>query len=86
MKRRIFSITAAVGLSLALVFGFGGVNVVKAAPNYTGGEALNPPAGGAVNLIGADQAANSVVTTGDRDFRTDKFAPDTYGLRGTLRP
>ena len=86
MNRKLYSIITVVAVSFALVLGFGGFNVVKAAPSYSGGESPNPPAG-EVNLFGADEAGNSAgVIARDRDPRAFRFAPDTYGLHGTLRP
>lgn len=86
MNRKLYSILTVVAVSFALVIGFGGFTVVKAAPSYIGGESPNPPAD-AVNLVGADLAKNSprAVTT-DSDSRASGFAPDTYGLHGTLQP
>ncbi len=86
MKSRIFVIVTLVGVSLALVLGFGGFNAAKAGPSYIGGESPNPPAESA-NLIGDDEATNTtVVITKDSDFRAGKLTSDAYGLNTTLRP
>ncbi len=84
MNRRLYSTLAAVAVLLALFIGFGAFNTAKAVPGTSGEQVIVPTAG--VNQFGVDAANNSPGSL-DKDaaFRGSRFAPDTYGLYGTLR-
>ncbi len=84
MKTRIISIVTVVAVSFALVLGLGVFNVAKAVPGNSG-ERISPPTPGVVDVVGVDRADNSLKSR-DSDSRSTVFAPDTYGLHGTLRP
>lgn len=86
MKTRIISIVTVVAVSFALVLGLGVFNAAKAVPGNSG-ERISPPTPGVVDIVGVDRADNSLkAVTRDSDSRSTVFAPDTYGLHGTLRP
>lgn len=83
MKKRFGSIVLAGVLGFALILGLGSIDSAKALSGASG-EHISLPAGES-NLFATDEAGNSLVRR-DTDSATTKFAPDTYGLHGTLRP
>ncbi len=82
MSRKFYSILTITAFAFALVFGFGTLNTVKAAPGG-GGDAYNPPPG--TNFFGLDNADNPVGAV-HRDMdrnaapKGSEFTTDSYGL------
>ena len=88
MNSKLLSIFTVIAVSFALVLGFGALNTVKAVPGTSGERVIVPGAG--IDQVGIDGADNSIGIAGraDKDPGSTRsaFAPDTYGLHGSLRP
>ncbi|MHC1726159.1 MAG: hypothetical protein AB9866_09165 [Syntrophobacteraceae bacterium] len=73
---RIFNLTI-LAVAFALVIGFGAFSTTMAASDN-----FNWDYPGQVNLIGIDEANNSLAGHADRDRGVPGFTFDTYGLAG----
>ncbi len=83
-RKHCFRLTAG-AVAFALVLGFGAFNTAKAVPNNSGKR--QRVITGDVNFVGTDKANTSSNFVGrDAESGDYRFAPDTYGLHGTLRP
>ncbi len=83
-RKHYFNLTV-VGVAFALVLGLGAFNVAKAVPNNSGKRPSILT--GEIDFAGTDKANNSAkVIIRDSESGDYRFAPDSYGLHGTLRP